>query len=112
MLASQSQHLLYTTRITLCCNDRIAEMPLTLRSLLRQNVALVGLAALHLVLAGDLEALRRALIRLHFRHVPNLPAAYLRGAIIMIIVRASIIGADSILPMSVTTSANFIRTSL
>src|SRR4051812_40156292 len=42
-----------------------------LRGFLGQDMALVGLVPAHLACAGDLEALRRAFVSLHFRHISN-----------------------------------------
>src|SRR5688572_16070666 len=110
MSASCLQHLLDPARIARCCDHGITQMTLPLRRLLGQDVALICLTPLHLVLTCKLEALRRAPIGFHFRHF-GLQSLYLRGDKIMIMVLASIIGADSTLPMSCTTSENFISTS-
>src|SRR5690606_1573756 len=50
-------------------NERaLAQIPLPLRRLLRQDVARVRLRTLHLATPGGLEALGRTLVRLHLRH--------------------------------------------
>src|SRR3989338_4100917 len=58
---------------------RAAEAALPLGGLLGEDVAVSGLAALHLAAARELEALGRAPVGLHFRHLGFLPPPSSRG---------------------------------
>src|SRR5690606_33298044 len=94
-------------RVTALGERGVAQLALPLGGLLRQDVALERVTALDLLLARQLEALRRAPVRLHLRHAASSlrDAAYFFGATIMIIDRPSIDGLLSTFPTPCSASA-------
>src|SRR5690606_25485904 len=119
--ASPSQQPLHPRLVGLRDQARPGQVPLPLGRLLRQDVALVGLPAPDLAGAGEPEALRRALVRLHLGHrdLPKPPrpipatagAHQRRGARIIVMLRPSRSGSDSTRPTSSSPWATRISTS-